>query len=90
MPLQAVLTDFAGEAGRHTGAMEDISRKLSGRADLESRMIAENRIYLEDSSPASRVRAFDWLQMRGQAPANFDPLAKRRIAALHCRRRSSS
>jgi len=41
---------------------------------LDARVIAENLIYLEDASPASRVRAYDWLQSRGRAPAGFDPL----------------
>jgi hypothetical protein len=39
---------------------------------------------LEDSSPASRVRAFDWLTARGRAPAGYDPLGtpRQRRAAL--------
>ena len=41
-------------------------------------MIVENRIYLEDNSPASRVRAYDWLKARGAAPKGFDPLANPR------------
>ena len=72
--LSAVLTDFAGEAGRHPASIEEINRKLSTRAELENRLITENTIYLEDNSPAARVRALDWLKSRGHAPANFDPL----------------
>jgi hypothetical protein len=83
-PLATVLTDYAGEAGRHAGSMEEISKGPANRADLERRLIAENLIYLEDSSPAARVRANDWLALRGKAPAGFDPLgtARQRRDAL--------
>jgi hypothetical protein len=45
---------------------------------------AENLVALEDSSPAARVRAFDWLAARAKAPRDFDPLgpAGQRRAAL--------
>jgi hypothetical protein len=73
--LSAVLAAHAGEAGRHPSSMEQVLRGPSNRAELEARLIAENIIYLEDSSPAARVRAFDWLAGRGRAPAGYDPLA---------------
>ena len=73
--LAAVLTDYAGEAGRHPGSMEEISKGLANRDDLERRLIAENMIYLEDSSPAARVRASDWLASRGKVLAGYDPLS---------------
>jgi hypothetical protein len=76
--LQPVLTDFAGEAGRHPASLDEINRKLATRAELDSRLIAENTIYLDDSSPAARVRAFDWLKSHGKAPASFDPLGSPR------------
>lgn len=76
--LGAVLTDYAGEAGRHPGSIEQISSKLTDRKELDARLIVENRIYLEDNSPASRVRAYDWLKARGQEPKGFDPLASPR------------
>jgi hypothetical protein len=50
-------------------------RGATSRAELAVRLWNENRILLEDASPASRVRAFDWLALRGLAPAGFDPLA---------------
>jgi hypothetical protein len=76
--LGAVLTDYAGEAGRHAGSIEQITNKLTDRKELDVRLIVENRIYLEDNSPASRVRAYDWLKARGQEPKGFDPLASPR------------
>ena len=53
-------------------------------AELETRLVEENLNYLQDTSPASRSRAFDWLEARGAAPVAFDPLApdKDRRAAL--------
>lgn len=81
--LSAVLSTHAGEAGRNVGSIEDVSRHMTSREDLDNRLVAENLIYLEDASPSARVRAFDWLNSRGRAPANFDPLASakdRRLA----------
>ena len=44
----------------------------------------ENLIALEDSAPAARVRAYDYLAARGKALPGYDPLApaKARRAAL--------
>jgi hypothetical protein len=72
--LMAVLTRHTGEAGRHDSSMEQIVKNLSSKADLANRLVAENLIYLEDSSPAARVRAYDFLNSRGRAPAGYDPL----------------
>ena len=82
--LSAVLTRHAGEAGRHDSSMEQIVKNLQSKADLENRIIAENFIYLEDNSPAARVRAYDFLKAKGKAPKGFDPLgpARERRAAL--------
>jgi hypothetical protein len=82
--LAAVLARHAGEAGRHPGALDDALKTSRNGNEFDLRLIAENYIYLEDSSPASRVRAFDWLQARGHAPETYDPLAppKQRRAAL--------
>jgi hypothetical protein len=82
--LATVLTLYAGEAGRHDASMEEVLRGLTSRADLEARLIGENLIFLEDGSPASRVRAFDWLAARGRAPAGYDPLGspRQRRAAM--------
>lgn len=82
--LAGVLATYAGEAGRHQAALDEALRGATGSDELQTRLVAENVIFLEDSSPASRVRAFDWLAARGHAPAGFDPLgpARDRRAAL--------
>lgn len=82
--LTGVLIALAGEAGRSPAAMEQILTNLSTRTDFENRLIAENFIALEDSSPAARVRAYDWLKAHGRQPAGYDPLGdpKQRSAAI--------
>jgi hypothetical protein len=82
--LRAVLTVYAGEPARHSGSLDDIANQATSRQDLENRLTAENLVFLTDASPASRVRAFDWLKARGLAPAGFDPLGppKQRREAL--------
>jgi hypothetical protein len=76
--LGSVLTDYAGEAGRHVSSIEQVSAKLADRGELQSKLIVENRIFLEDASPAARVRAYDWLKSRQAAPKGFDPLGNPR------------
>lgn len=81
--LAAILLTFAGEPGRHPSSMDPILRGVASPQDLHNRLLVENMVFLEDSSPASRVRAFAWLQSAGHAPAGFDPLApskQRRLA----------
>jgi hypothetical protein len=82
--LAAVLAVRAGEAGRHPGALDEGLKTSTNRKEFALRLIAENYIYLEDSSPASRVRAYDWLVARDRAPAGYDPLGppRDRRAAL--------
>jgi hypothetical protein len=82
--LKTVLTVYSGEPARHSGSLDDIAHQATGRQDLENRLTAENLVFLTDASPASRVRAFDWLKARGLSPAGFDPLgpAKQRREAL--------
>ena len=82
--LFAVLTQHFGEPGRHAAAVDEVMRGVSSRAELHTRLVAENFIYLEDSSPASRVRAYQWLSAQKLAPAGYDPLAspKQRRQAL--------
>lgn len=75
--LAACLVAFAGEPGRHADSLEEIARGLKSREDLLNRLVQENTIYLEDSSPSARVRAYDWLMQRQppRAPTGYDPLA---------------
>lgn len=72
--LRAVLAFHFGEAGRQAGSMEEVARGLGSRRDFDTKLIEENFIFLEDSSPSSRVRAYDWLNARKLAPAGYDPL----------------
>ncbi len=76
--LSAVLTTHTGEVARHPSTLDDVLRGVSTRQDLDNRLLAQNLIFLEDSSPASRVRAFDWLNARHHAPAGYDPLGPAR------------
>jgi hypothetical protein len=82
--LFAVLTEHFGEPGRHAAAVDEIMRGTSSGRELKQKLIGENYIYLEDSSPAARVRAFEWLGAQKLAPAGFDPLGtpKQRRQAL--------
>jgi hypothetical protein len=82
--LMAVLSSHTGEVGRHPSSLDEVLKGVSSRQELDNRLLAENTIFLEDSSPASRVRAYDWLNARHLAPAGYDPLgpAKARREAL--------
>jgi hypothetical protein len=82
--MSTVLTLHAGEAGRHPASLKQVCRDVDSRQVLQNRLIAENMIYLEDNSPASRVRAYDWLRGIGSAPADYQPLGnpKQRRQAL--------
>ncbi|MCC6406112.1 MAG: hypothetical protein IT453_03020 [Planctomycetes bacterium] len=82
--LSGALVRRAGEAGRSSGAIEDLLAGAKTVADLERAALDSNRIALEDSTLAVRVRGFDWLAARGLAPAGYDPFgeAQARRAAL--------
>lgn len=79
-----MLTIHAGEVGRHPATMQDVLKSAADQDSMIVRVTSENLLFLEDSSPASRVRAFEWLSTRGLAPAGYDPLgpARQRRAAL--------
>jgi len=72
--LAAVLTMYAGEAGRDPATLEQVMRDVQGWQDLKNRLAEENLDFLEDSSPSARVRAYDWLAARGLAPKGYDPM----------------
>jgi hypothetical protein len=82
--MRTLLTVHAGEAGRRAASLQEALRGATTLVELRSILAAENAIYLEDSEAAARVRAFEWLEARGLAPAGYDPLASRqqRRAAL--------
>lgn len=82
--LTAILTVHTGEVGRHPSSLDEVLKGLTTRQELDNRLLAENFIFLEDSNPSSRVRAYDWLNARHQAPAGYNPLGipKERREAL--------
>jgi len=85
--LEGILLRHAGEPARYPRLVDTLLGVSVDTADLEARLVAENRAFLEDSRPAARVRAFDWLAARERTPDGYDPLssAKARRAALAAR-----
>ena len=90
-PLRASLLRRAGQAGLFPGVMEELAVAARDVADFDVRLVAENRLFLEDSDPGARVRAYDWLAERRREPEGFDPLASRdeRRAVLRELRRAA-
>lgn len=84
LAMQGVLAQHAGELGRQPGFLEEVVAETKGLEAFGRRLVEENRLYLEDSSPAARTRAYDWLRARHQAPAGYNPLdpVRKRKAAL--------
>ena len=82
--VAATLLRHTGEAGRYASALEQAVVATPNHAAFVQALVLENRIFLEDTNPSARVRAFDWLAGRNLAPADYDPLAPRdeRRAAL--------
>jgi hypothetical protein len=81
--LAAVLVRQAGEAGVQSSSLEEVVKNSRNFQDLDERLVTENYIFLEDSAPASRIRALAWLDARKKAPEGYDPLApprERRVA----------
>lgn len=79
-----LLETHAGRASAFPEALGDLLGRATSLSSLERLLVDENRLWLGDNDPASRVVAFDWLARRNAAPAGFDPLASRteRRAAL--------
>ncbi|MCA8955569.1 MAG: hypothetical protein KDC87_05815, partial [Planctomycetes bacterium] len=73
--LMALMAHHAGEAGLLPGAMSTLLPRCNDRAALQRAIVQENLDALDSTDPSSRVRAFDWLKLRGQAPKGYDPLA---------------
>lgn len=82
--LQSVLALHTGDVARRPDVILAMLPQVGDSPSLRQRLIAENYIALEDTSPAARVRAYDWLAAHDRAPAGFDPLAdaKSRRAAI--------
>ena len=74
---EGLLTRHLGEMGRFP---LDVVRFLTGcgnRETFDAWVLRENRRLLASPDPAARIRALDWLAVRGEAPAEFDPFATR-------------
>ena len=72
--FSALLLQFTGDAGRQMGVVQDAIVASSSIASLRSRLIEENKIALESSSSAARVRAADWLATLSVTVPGYDPL----------------
>ncbi len=75
--LYALLTRAGGELSTYPDLFRELVQSSRNMTDLWSHIEQENRVFLEDARPGPRVRAFDWLDAQGLAPAGFDPLAER-------------
>lgn len=76
--LLALLIRHTGQVGMNSGSVAELLGSTKSRKEFDARVLAENLIYLEDSSPAARVRACDWLSAQGKSIAGYDPLAPAR------------
>ncbi|MDG1050154.1 MAG: hypothetical protein P8M11_11220 [Planctomycetota bacterium] len=70
----ALLLLYTGDAGRQLGVVEDAIVGSSSIAMFRSRLIEDNKIALESSSSAARVRATDWLASLSVVVPGYDPL----------------
>ena len=84
LALRAVLARHAGQVGTDLPLLAELAEQAADAETWRASIEAENQIFLEDSSPAARGRAYDWLAARGQAPPGYYPLdtAKKRRTAL--------
>jgi len=82
--VAAILVRHLGEVARSPGTLEELAAVSTALEDFAGRVRRMNRLYLEDSDPAARTRAFDWLDGRGEVPPGYDPLgpAEERREAL--------
>ena len=76
--IVGVIIRYSGEVGRHASVLEEMVDGAESLEQLRRQIRTENLKLLEDSSPAARVRAYDWLSLYGTAPPGFDPLAPRK------------
>lgn len=82
--FSALLLQFTGDAGRQLGVVQDAIVASTSIASFRSRLIDDNKISLESSSSAARVRAADWLATLSVTVPGYDPLgpARERREAL--------
>jgi len=75
--LAATFSARFGEVGLDPSTVAELATASGSREDFQTRLQAEHILLLEDTSPAARVRAFDWMRANGVAPADYDPLGSR-------------
>jgi len=73
--LEAILVRHAGEVARHPDLIKEFADAAKNRKDFHALGLEENRQFLKNVSPASRIRAHDWLTGQGAAIEGYDPLA---------------
>ena len=76
--LEAILIQHVGEVARHPDLLEEFADTAENQEAFRDLVLEENRLFLENVSPASRIRAHDWLAERGAVPEGYDPLAPAR------------
>lgn len=74
--LSGILLMHAGEVGRLAILVRQIASQSGSLEAFKLRIELENWIFLEDSNPGARVRAFDWLERNGADMGAYDPLAE--------------
>jgi hypothetical protein len=91
--LEAVLIRACGALAAAPDLLLEVLGRSADLADFQRQVHEENLAALEDARPAPRVRAFDWLEARGEAPEGYDPLgerdARRAALALYAERRAA-
>ncbi len=90
--LEGMLLRQAGEAARYPDLLLDVVHAATDQADLERRLIEQNREFLSDNDTSARTRAFDWLAGHGVDVQGYDPWAPRadRRAALEAAEAAAS
>lgn len=73
--LEAILVRHTGEVARHPDLIKEFADAARNRKDFHALVLEENRHFLKNVSPASRIRAHDWLAGQGAALEGYDPLA---------------
>jgi hypothetical protein len=75
----SLMLRHAGELGRFPTLIEDALAASNSCEQFSARLAYENQVFLSDASPAARVRAYDWLVVRGLAPVGYNPLGTRSV-----------
>ncbi|MEZ6005885.1 MAG: hypothetical protein R3F17_00190 [Planctomycetota bacterium] len=73
---RSYLVRQTGQLAYYPDVLLEILALAQDQADLTHRLRDENRIFLEDTGRAARLRAFEWLKAQGLEPHGFDPLSR--------------